>query len=73
MKLADFMKEMDQNTKYTENVFCIVFHTNRKDYTFFSAHHGSFSKTDHIVSHKAASTYTRKLKLCFASYQTTMG
>ena len=28
-------------------------HPNRKEYTFFSAAHGTFSKTDHILGNKA--------------------
>jgi hypothetical protein len=31
-----------------------TFHLNRKEYTFFLAPHGTFSKTDHICSHKAS-------------------
>ena len=26
-----------------------IFHPNRKEYTFFSAPHGTFSKIDHIL------------------------
>ena len=29
-----------------------IFHSNRKEYTFFSAPHGTFSKIDHILSNK---------------------
>jgi hypothetical protein len=31
-----------------------IIHPNAKEYTFFSAPHGSFSKTDHILQHKAS-------------------
>jgi hypothetical protein len=37
------------------------FHQTQKKYTFYSAPHGTFSKIDHILRHKA-STDTRKLK-----------
>jgi exonuclease III len=30
-----------------------MFHSNTKEYTFFSAPHGTFSQNDHILSHKA--------------------
>ena len=30
-----------------------IFHPNRKEYTFFSASHGTFSKIDHIIGNKA--------------------
>jgi exonuclease III len=39
-----------------------VFHPATTQYTFFSAVHGTFSKTDHILQHKKVSTNTRKLK-----------
>ena len=29
-----------------------TFHPKTKEYTFFSAPHGPFSKTDHIIGHK---------------------
>jgi exonuclease III len=29
-----------------------VFHPTARQYTFFSAAHGTFSKTDHILGHK---------------------
>jgi hypothetical protein len=29
-----------------------IFHPKTKEYTFFSAPHGTFSKTDHIIGHK---------------------
>ena len=36
-----------------------IFHPNRKEYTFFSAPHGTFSKIDHILGKK---TNFRKYK-----------
>ena len=39
-----------------------TFHPKTKEYTFFSAPHGTFSKTDHIIGHKQASTDKRRLK-----------
>jgi exonuclease III len=32
---------------------CRVFHPAKAQYTFFSAAHGTFSKTGHILGHKA--------------------
>ena len=29
-----------------------IFHPKTKEYTFFSASHGTFSKTDHVIGHK---------------------
>jgi hypothetical protein len=31
-----------------------IFHPTSAQYTFFSAGHGTFSKTDHILGHKAS-------------------
>lgn len=44
-ELADIMTQMDLTDVYR------AFHP--KEYIFFSAHHGTFSKTDHIFSNKA--------------------
>jgi hypothetical protein len=31
-----------------------TFHLKTKDFAFFSASHGTFSKTDHIIRHKTS-------------------
>jgi hypothetical protein len=54
MTLADIMNQIDLTDVYT------IFHLNTKEYTFFSVPHGSFSKTDRIVSENQTSTDTRK-------------
>ena len=45
------------------------FHPKVAEYTFFSSAHETFSRIDHILSHKLS---LRKLKLCQASFLTTM-
>lgn len=50
MELTDIMNQMD--LRDTQRIF----HPKTKEYTFFSAHHGSFSKTDHILGYKASLT-----------------
>ena len=45
-ELTDVMTQMD-----LKDIFRI-FHPNRKEYTFFSAPHGTFSKIDHIFDNK---------------------
>jgi exonuclease III len=39
-----------------------IFHPTTRQYTSFSACHGTFSKTDHILGHKANLTMSRKSK-----------
>jgi hypothetical protein len=39
-----------------------TFHPKTKEYTF-SAPHGTFSKTDHIISHKTSLNQYRKIKI----------
>ena len=46
-ELTDVMNQMDITD------ICRTFHPNRKEYTFFSASHGTFSKIDHIIANKA--------------------
>jgi hypothetical protein len=36
-----------------------IFHSTSTQYTLFSAAHGTFSKTDHILRHKATQKYKK--------------
>jgi hypothetical protein len=46
VKLREVMKQMDLNNIYRK------FHPKTKGYNFFSAPHGTFSNTDHMIDHK---------------------
>jgi exonuclease III len=39
------------------------FHPKSKEYTFFSAYHGIFSKTDHIICHKSDLNRYKKIEI----------
>jgi hypothetical protein len=41
----------------------IIFHTNTKEYIFFLASYGYFSKTDHIVCHKASLNRSKQIEI----------
>jgi exonuclease III len=40
-----------------------IFHPARAQYTFFSAAHGTFSKIDHILGHKACLNKYKKVEI----------
>ena len=46
-EITDIMNPMNLTDIYR------TFHPNRKEYTYFSASHGTFSKADHIIGNKA--------------------
>jgi exonuclease III len=40
-----------------------IFHPTSAQYTFFSVAHGTFSKTDHILGHKASLSKYKKIEI----------
>jgi exonuclease III len=40
-----------------------IFHSTSAQYTFFSAAHGTFSKIDHILGHKASISKYKKIEI----------
>ena len=66
MEITDVMTQMDLTDIYR------TVHPNTQEYTFFSAPHRTFSKTDHIPCHNASINSTRKLKRPPVPYQITM-
>jgi hypothetical protein len=44
-----------------------IFHPTAAQYTFFSAAHGTFSKIDHILGHKASLSKYKKTEICILS------
>lgn len=48
LELNDTIKQMNSTVIYR------ALHANIEKYTFFSASHGNFFKTDHVLEHKAS-------------------
>ena len=41
----------------------MTFHSNEKEYTFFSSAHGTFSRIDHILGHKSNLSKFKKIEI----------
>jgi hypothetical protein len=51
-----------------------IFHPTSAQYTFFSAAHGTFSKTDHFLGHKASLSKYKKIEIipCILSHHNAL-
>ena len=56
VKLTEVMKQMHLDIYRT-------FYPKTRGYTFFSAPHGTFSKTDHIIGHKKSLNIYKKIEI----------
>jgi exonuclease III len=61
-------QKINEDLKYTIDQMDLVdvyrtFHPTSTQYTFFSASHGTVSKTDHILGHKASLSKYKKIEI----------
>ena len=57
VSLNNTLEEMDLTD------ICRAFHPKEAKYTFFSSVHGSFSKIDHMIGHKASLNKVKKIEI----------
>jgi hypothetical protein len=57
LELNGIMDQMDQTDVHR------IFHLTTAQYIFFSAAHGTFSKTDHIIGHRLSLSKYKKIEI----------
>jgi hypothetical protein len=67
METGTKQRHSETNRSYEPNGSNIyiyrTFHHKAKEYTFFSAPHGTFFKTDHIIGHKIGLNRYKKIEI----------
>ena len=67
MSLNNILEEMDLTDIYR------AFHPKEAKYTFFSSVHGTFSKIDHVIGHKASLNKFKKIEIISSIFSDRKG
>ena len=72
MKIHEETLDLNDTLGQTDLDIYSTFYPTAAEYTFFSRTHGTFSRIDHMLGHKASLNKFKKIEIYQESFLTTM-